>query len=46
MRAIRVVFSSIMYDCSALPFEENVKRIKDFTKIAHDLDITVEAELA
>ena len=27
MRAIRVGFSSIMYDCSALPFEENVKRI-------------------
>lgn len=45
MRAIRVGFSSIMYDCSALPFEENVKRVKDFTKIAHDLDITVEAEL-
>lgn len=28
MRAIRVVYSSIMYDCSALPFEENVKREK------------------
>ena len=45
MRAIRVGFSSIMYDCSALPFEENVKNLKEFTKIAHELGLTVEAEL-
>lgn len=45
MRAIRVGFPSIMYDCSALPYEENVAKVKEFTKIAHDLGITVEAEL-
>ena len=45
MRAIRVGFPSIMYDCSALPYEENVKNVKEFVKIAHDLNITVEAEL-
>jgi fructose-bisphosphate aldolase class II len=45
MRAIRIGFPSIMYDCSALPFEENMRRVKEFVKIAHDLDITVEAEL-
>lgn len=45
MRAIRVGFSSIMYDCSALSYEENLKNVKEFTKIAHDLGITVEAEL-
>lgn len=45
MRAIQAGFSSIMYDCSALPFEENVKRVKAFVEIAHQLDITVEAEL-
>jgi fructose-bisphosphate aldolase class II len=45
MRAIRIGFPSIMYDCSALPFEENVRRVKEFVKIAHELDITVEAEL-
>lgn len=45
MRAIRVGFPSIMYDCSALPFDENVKRVKEFVKIAHNLGITVEAEL-
>jgi len=45
MRAIRMGFTSIMYDCSALPFEENLKNVKEFVKIAHELDITVEAEL-
>lgn len=45
MRAIRCGFSSIMYDLSALPFEENVEKLTEFTKIAHDLGITVEAEL-
>ena len=45
MRAIRVGFPSIMYDCSELPFEENLKNVKEFTKIAHNLGITVEAEL-
>ena len=45
MRGIKAGFSSIMYDCSALPFAENVKKVGDFVKIAHELDITVEAEL-
>ena len=45
MRALRVGFPSIMYDCSALPFDENAKRVKEFTEIAHKLGITVEAEL-
>ncbi len=45
MRAIRVGFPSIMYDCSALPYEENVQKVSDFVKIAHNLGITVEAEL-
>lgn len=45
MRAIQCGFSSIMYDCSALPFEENVANLKEFTKIAHNLNLTVEAEL-
>ncbi|MCC8167083.1 MAG: class II fructose-bisphosphate aldolase [Planctomycetes bacterium] len=45
MKAIQAGFSSIMYDCSALPFEENVLRVKEFTKIAHNLNITVEGEL-
>lgn len=45
MRALKAGFSSIMYDCSALPFGENVRLVKEFVKVAHDLDITVEGEL-
>ena len=45
LKALELGFSSIMYDCSALPFEENVKKVKAFVEIAHNLDITVEAEL-
>lgn len=45
MRALRCGFSSIMYDLSALPFEENVSKVKEFTDMAHALGITVEAEL-
>lgn len=45
MRALRCGFSSIMYDLSALPFEENVAKVKEFTDMAHALEITVEAEL-
>lgn len=45
LRAIRVGFTSIMYDLSALPFEENKARLKEFTEFAHKMNITVEAEL-
>lgn len=45
MRALRVGFTSIMYDLSACSFEENKTKLREFTKIAHDLDITVEGEL-
>lgn len=45
MRAIRCGFTSIMYDLSALPYEENMAKLKEFTEMAHKLDLTVEAEL-
>lgn len=45
MKAVRTGFSSIMYDQSSLPFEENIQRVKDFVKIAHPLGISVEGEL-
>ena len=34
MRAVKVGFPSIMYDCSALPFEENVEKVAQFVKFA------------
>lgn len=45
LRAIRAGFTSIMYDLSALPFEENAAQLKAFTEYAHKMNITVEAEL-
>ena len=38
-------FSSVMFDGSVLPFEENVKRTAEITAYAHNLGVTVEAEL-
>lgn len=45
IRALKVGFPSIMYDCSALPYEENLANVKKFVQIAHAAGITVEAEL-
>jgi ketose-bisphosphate aldolase len=45
MKAIRWGFTSVMYDGSALPLEENIKRTKDITRIAHSLGLSVEGEL-
>jgi len=43
--AIQAGFSSVMVDSSTLPYEENIKEVKEIVKIAHSLDISVEAEL-
>ncbi len=38
-------FSSVMYDGSVLPFEENAEKTVEVVKYAHSKGITVEAEL-
>lgn len=45
VRAIRCGFSSVMFDGSKLPFEENVKQTSLVVKIAHAVGVSVEAEL-
>ncbi|TWH48857.1 class II fructose-bisphosphate aldolase [Sporomusa sp. KB1] len=45
MKAIRWGFTSVMFDGSALSFEENLKRTKEITRIAHSLGVSVEGEL-
>lgn len=45
MRAIRWGFTSVMFDGSHLSIQENLKRTKDITRIAHSLGISVEGEL-
>lgn len=45
MRGIRAGFSSIMVDRSSLPYEENAAQVKEMVRIAHAVDVGVEAEL-
>ncbi len=45
MQAIKAGFSSVMYDGSALEYEENIKNTQEISKVAHSLGISVEAEL-
>ena len=45
IKCLRAGFSSLMYDGSKLPFEENVKMTKKVVEMAHACDIPVEAEL-
>lgn len=44
-RALRLGFTSIMIDMSALPYAENLKITKEVTDIAHAMGVSVEAEL-
>lgn len=45
MLALKYGFSSIMYDCSTLPYEENLRQVRELTAVAHAFGATVEAEL-
>ncbi len=45
MRCIREGFSSVMFDGSKYPFQENIKLTKEVVKAAHSVGVTVEAEL-
>ena len=43
--ALRLGFSSIMYDCSTDSYEENVRKVKELTFLAHEFGASVEGEL-
>ncbi len=45
MEALELGFTSIMYDCSTLPYEENVARVADIVSKCHARGVTVEGEL-
>lgn len=45
MKAVRLGCTSIMYDCSALPFEQNIAEVRRFVEMVKPLGIAVEAEL-
>lgn len=44
-RAIGLGFTSVMIDCSTLPFEENVAHTREVVEYAHSCGVDVEAEL-
>lgn len=45
VQALRLGFTSVMYDASAKSFKENVEETKEIVKIAHAVGASVEAEL-
>ena len=44
-KALRLGFTSVMIDASALPYEENLAVTKHVCELAHALNVSVEAEL-
>lgn len=45
IKAIRQGFTSVMYDASSKPYEENLAETKEIVRIAHAAGVSVEAEL-
>lgn len=45
MEALKVGFTSVMYDCSTDSYEENIKKVKEMADIAHSYGATIEGEL-
>jgi len=45
MEALKLGFSSVMYDCSEDSYEENTRKVKELTRIAHAFGASVEGEL-
>lgn len=43
--ALKLGFSSVMYDCSTAGYEDNIKKVADMVKIAKMFGATVEGEL-
>ena len=44
-KALRLGFTSVMMDASALPYEQNLALTKQITEAAHAMNVSVEAEL-
>ena len=45
VQALKLGFSSVMYDCSTDTYEENVRKVKEMADIAHSYGATIEGEL-
>ena len=45
MEALRLSFTSVMYDCSTAPYDENLSNVAEMVQICHAMGATVEGEL-
>lgn len=45
LKALELGFTSVMYDCSADSYAENVRKVKQMADIAHSYGATIEGEL-
>jgi len=45
MQALRLGFSSVMFDCSTKSYEDNAEAVTEMVKICHGMGVTVEGEL-
>lgn len=45
MEALRLGFSSVMYDASAKPYAQNIQETREIVRIAHAFGATVEGEI-
>lgn len=45
MEALKLGFTSVMYDCSMASYEDNVAQVAEMVKICHGIGATVEGEL-
>ncbi len=45
MEALKLGFTSVMYDCSTASYDENISNLAEMVKICHGMGVTVEGEL-
>lgn len=45
MEALRLGFTSVMYDCSKEDYVSNIRKVAEMVRICHAMDVTVEGEL-
>ena len=45
MKALRLGFTSVMYDCSTEEYDANVAKVAEMVRICHGMGVTVEGEL-
>ena len=45
MEALRLGFTSVMYDCSTADYETNAANVAEMVRICHGMNVTVEGEL-